>query len=77
MSERIRDNIHRIVDDVPSAASDMKLLTLLYWMAIDNIHIPRDVVQNILKHGTNPVSIWRRIFKDNWKRKRARNKPAR
>jgi hypothetical protein len=46
-----------LIDNVPQAADNYKLLILLYWQVFDNIDIPRRVIKEIAERGTEPESI--------------------
>lgn len=48
-----------LLDEVPAARMNYKLLLLLYWQVFDNIEIPQTIVNAILADGTEPESISR------------------
>ncbi len=59
MYAKAAENVINIMEQVPEARVDKKLLCLLYWMLYDNIDIPADVVKKIINQGTPPETILR------------------
>lgn len=51
------DRVSWLVNNVPAARSNYKLLLLLYWQVFDEIDIPKDIVNEIAEKGTEPESI--------------------
>lgn len=54
-----KDKVEYIVEMVPRAALDQKLLILTYWRVFDGINIPPSVAKEILEKGTSPETISR------------------
>lgn len=48
-----------ILDRVPAAKHNYKLLILLYWQVFDDIKIPEEVIKEIAENGTEPETISR------------------
>lgn len=48
-----------IVDHVPAARTNYKLLMLIYWQLFDNIDIPDEMMNKIIEEGTEPETISR------------------
>ena len=48
-----------IVDHVPAARTNYKLLMLIYWQIFDEINIPDKIMNQIIEEGTEPETISR------------------
>lgn len=48
-----------LLSKVPAAQFNYKLLILLYWQLFDNVAIPKKVIDEIAKKGTEPETISR------------------
>lgn len=46
-----------LIDRVPAARDNYKLLILLYWQIFDEIEIPQKVLEEIAEKGTEPETI--------------------
>lgn len=46
-----------ILEKVPAAQHNYKLLMLIYWQVFDEIDIPEKVINNIAAKGTKPETI--------------------
>jgi hypothetical protein len=57
------EKINYILENVPKAKKNSKLLILVYWQLFDNIDIPETVIKDILEHGTVPETITRSLRK--------------
>jgi hypothetical protein len=51
--------VEKLIDRVPVAAEDDRMLLLMYWKVCDNVEIPTDVLRQIIKQGTKPDTILR------------------
>ena len=64
MSEDLRletatEKVSFIMDNIPQARHNYKLLMLSYWQLFDGVDIPKDVIQKIAEQGTQPETIAR------------------
>lgn len=60
MENRLRTSYQRvawILEHIPAAQSNYKLLMLLYWQIFDGIDIPKEVVNQIIEKATEPETI--------------------
>ena len=48
-----------ILDRVPAAQRDYKLLLLIYWQVFDEVDIPEGIITQIIEKGTEPETISR------------------
>lgn len=61
MSRRNRKaGVAYLLDTIPGAAEDSRLLLLAFWKLCDGIDIPRSVFQEVMARGSYPDSIFRR-----------------
>lgn len=54
-----KQRIAFILDKVPAARTDKKLLMVTYWKLFNEIEIPDEVAQNIITKADEPETIMR------------------